>query len=129
MSNAYEKLGACTFDNLIAGNTIPIMTQSATIKAGEGQLVRGTVLAAGSDGKLKQLATESAGASEVPYGILCDNVDATSDAVAEVYVSGQFNANALVTKAEYQMTAADIKALRDGGIYIENAVASAKEDA
>lgn len=129
MPNAYEKLGACTFDNLIAGNTIPIMTQSATIKAGEGQLVRGTVLAAGSDGKLKQLATESAGASEVPYGILCDNVDATSDAVAEVYVSGQFNANALVTKAEYQMTAADIKALRDGGIYIENAVASAKEDA
>ena len=37
MPNAYEKLGACTFDNLIAGNTIPIMTQSATIKAGEGQ--------------------------------------------------------------------------------------------
>ena len=67
MPNAYEKLGACTFDNLIAGNTIPIMTQSATIKAGEGRAgARYCTLAAGSDGKLEQLATESARASEVP---------------------------------------------------------------
>lgn len=128
MANHFENLGACPVDNLIAGNTIPTLTVSATIAAAEGKLVRGTVLAAGADGKLKQLAAESAGASESPYGILCDDVDATSEAVAEVYVSGQFNANALVTKAEYQMTAADIKALRDGGIYIENAV-SIKEEA
>lgn len=128
MANYFENLGACPVDNLIAGNTIPIHTASATIAAAEGKLVRGTVLAAGADGKLKQLATESASASEVPYGILCDDVDATSEAVAEVYVSGQFNANALTTKADYNMTAADIKALRDGGIYIENAM-SIKEEA
>lgn len=122
MPNYFENLGTCTMDNLIAGNTIPILTQCATIAAGQGTLVRGAVLAAGADGKLKLLATESAGASEVPYGILCDNVDATTDTVAEVYVSGQFNANALVTKNKYKMTAADIKALRDGGIYIEHSM-------
>lgn len=127
MAAYYENLGACVPDNLIAGNTIPVLTASATIAAAEGKLVRGTVLASGTDGKLKQLATESAGASEVPYGILCDDVDATSEAVAEVYVSGQFNANALVTKAAYKMTAADIKALRDGGIYIENAMGEKEE--
>lgn len=122
MPNYYENLGACTADNLIAGNNIPLHTASATIAAAEGNLVRGTVLAVGSDRKLKQLSSTSSGASEVPYGILCDDVDATSEAVAEVYVSGQFNANALVTKSEYKMTAADIKALCDGGIYIENAM-------
>ena len=122
MPNYFENLGACTMDNLIAGNTMPILTASATLAAGQGKLVRGTVLAAGTDGKLKQLAAESAGASEVAYGILCDDVDATEETVAEVYVSGQFNANALVTKEKYQMTAADIKALRDGGIYIEHAM-------
>lgn len=122
MANYYEKIGTCTPDNLIAGNTIPILTIAATIAAAEGNLVRGTVLSQGTDGKLKQLSSTSSGASEVPYGILCDDVDATSEAVAEVYVSGQFNANALVTKSEYKMTTADIKALRDGGIYIENAM-------
>ena len=122
MVNYYESLGACVPDNLIAGNTIPILTASATIAAAEGKLVRGTVLAASADGKLKQLSAESAGASEAAYGILCDDVDATSEAVAEVYVSGQFNKNALTTKADYKRTAADIQALRNGGIYIENAM-------
>lgn len=39
-----------------------------------------------------------------------------------MYVSGQFNKNALTTKADYKLTAADIQALRNGGIYIENAM-------
>lgn len=127
MANYFESMGACVPDNLIAGNTIPTLTASATIAAAQGKLVRGTVLVAGADGKLKQLSAESAGASETAYGILCDNVDATSEAVAEVYVSGQFNKNALITKADYKLSVADIQALRNGGIYIENAMGE-KED-
>lgn len=122
MADYFENLGACPADNLIAGNTIPIHTASAAIAAAEGRLVRGTVLAAGADGKLKALSAESAGAAALPYGILCDDVDAANETAAEVYVSGQFNANALVTKADYKMTAADLAALRNGGIYIENAM-------
>ena len=127
MTKYYEKLGDCTPDNLILGNDVPLLTQTATIASGEGALVRGSVLAAGTDGKLKLLSSDSAGATEVPFGILCDDVDATSEAVAEVYVSGQFNADALVTKTEYKLSAADITALRNGGIYLENTT-SHKED-
>lgn len=127
MANYFENLGACMPDNLIAGNTIPIHTASATIAAASGKLVRGAVLTTGADGKLKPISAESAGATELPFGILCDDVDATSEVVAEVYVSGQFNASALVTKDDYKMTAADVKALRDGGIYIENAMNKKEE--
>lgn len=122
----YENLGAMTTDNLIAGNNIPIHTCTGTIVAGMGKLVRGTVLALSSGtagtGKLSVLGTTAASNETLTaYGILCDDVDATSaDAVAEVYVSGQFNKNKLTVKASYTMTAADIKALRDGGIYVEN---------
>ena len=127
MANYFENLGACMPDNLIAGNTIPIHTASATIAAASGKLRRGAVLTAGADSKLKPISAESAGATELPFGILCDDVDATSEVVAEVYVSGQFNASALVTKDDYKMTAADVKALRDGGIYIENAMNKKEE--
>lgn len=127
MAKYYENMGECTPDNLIIGNDVALITQTATIAAGEGALVRGSVLATGADGKLKLLSSESSGASEVAFGILCDDVDATSDAVAEVYVAGQFNADALVTKASYKLVAADITALRNGGIYLENTT-SHKED-
>lgn len=127
MAKYFEKLGDCVPDNLILGNDLPLITQTATIAAGEGKLVRGSVLAAGADGKLKLLSSTSSSATEVPFGILCDDVDATSEVVAEVYVSGQFNADALVTKSDYELTAADITALRNGGIYLENTT-SHKED-
>ena len=127
MAKYFEKLGDCVPDNLILGNDLPLIIQTATITAGEGKLVRGSVLAAGADGKLKLLSSTSSSATEVPFGILCDDVDATSEAVAEVYVSGQFNADALITKAAYELTAADITALRNSGIYLENTT-SHKED-
>lgn len=130
-----ETLGACEYDNLIAGNTIPTHTATGTIASGQGKLTRGTVLALSTGtsgtGKLVILGT-SAGASETltAYGILCDEVDATSaDAVGEIYVTGQFNTDRLIVKSEYTMTAADIQALRDGGIYIENAVTLIDPDA
>ncbi len=124
MPSYNETVGHCVADSLIAGGVIPVHTTSARIAAGQGLLLRGAVLAAGTDGKLKLLSQESSGASEVPYGILCDAVDAQEEAVAEVYVSGQFNSAALVTKGTYKLTAADVKVLRDGGIYIENGMTS-----
>ena len=130
-----ETLGACEYDNLIAGNTIPTHTATGTIASGQGKLTRGTVLAlsAGTSGtgKLVILGT-TAGSNETltAYGILCDEVDATSaDAVGEIYVTGQFNTERLIVKESYSMTTADVQALRDGGIYIENAVTLIDPDA
>ena len=111
-----EKIGECKADNLVANLTVKQIVQSATIKSGEGVLERGTVLGIGSDGKCTKFAS-----GETAFGILCDAVDATSaDAVAEVYVAGVFNKNALILDGE--LAAADISALRNGGIFLENSV-------
>ncbi|NLH01176.1 MAG: head decoration protein [Clostridiales bacterium] len=128
MSKYYENLGDMIPDKLIAGNDIPIHTASGIIKNGSGKLTRGTVLAMSSGtagtGKLVILGTTAAeNETLTAYGILCDDADATSaDAVAEIYVSGQFNKGALVVKSGYTINTADIKALRDGGIYVESIV-------
>lgn len=128
MAKYFEKLGEMVPDNLIAGNNITIHTVSGTIKSGEGKLTRGTVLAMSSGkagtGKLAILGSTAAeNETLTAYGILCDDVDATSaDTVAEIYVTGQFNKNALIVKESTTISADDIKALRDGGIFVENAV-------
>lgn len=128
MAKYYENLGNMTPDKLIAGNNIPIHTASATVKSGEGKLTRGTILAMSAGtagtGKLVILGTPAVtNETLVAYGVLCDSIDATgADTVAEIYVSGQFNKGALAVKANYIMTTADIKELRDGGIYVESVV-------
>ena len=128
MAKYYENLGDLTPDNLFAGGNIPVHTASCVIKSGEGKLARGTVVAmsggTAGTGKFVILGTTAVSNETLTaYGVLCDDVDATSaDTVAEIYVSGQFNKGALVVKSGYTITAADIKTLRDGGIYVESVV-------
>lgn len=116
MAKYNEKLGTVAHDNLVADIHVKQVIGSGTITAGAGLLKRGTVMSL-ADGKLSVM--KSGGA---PYGILCDDVDATQATVAEVYLTGKFNKNALIVASGYTLTDADIKALRDGGIFIENAV-------
>lgn len=107
-----EKIGELTPDKLIANVDVKQVVQSISIPS--GTLKRGTVV----DATGKPLAD-----SLTPHGILCDDVDASAGAVvAEVYVAGCFNKNALIVADGYTLTAANIKALRDGGIFVENAV-------
>lgn len=129
MAKYYEKLGETAPDNLIANLDVKQITQSVTVKSGQGKLARGTVLAmsGGTAGTGKcVIAGTSAGSNEVltAFGILCDDVDATSeDAVAEVYVAGAFNKGALIVKESTTLTAAQIQELRNGGIYLESVMA------
>lgn len=119
MAKFIEKIGEMVYDNLIADPTVKIITESATILSGAGALKRGTVLGIGTDGKLGVLGNDGLTA----HAILCDDVDASgADVVAEVYLTGKFNANALIVKDSYTMTAEDIANLRNGGIFLENAV-------
>ena len=107
-----EKIGELTQDNLIANVDIKQVVRSISIPS--GTLKRGTVVDASGEALTTDLT---------PYGILCDDVDASAGAtVAEVYVAGAFNKNALITAGGYSLTAENIKALRDGGIFVENAV-------
>lgn len=123
-----KKIGELTHDNLIAG-VGGIKTGSLTIRAGEANYKRGTVfaLSAGTagDGKAVILGTAAASNEElVPYGILCDDVTvgAGADEVAEVYLSGVFNKDALIVSDSYEITTDDLIALRNGGIFVENIV-------
>ena len=119
MAKYIEKIGEMVQENLIANPAIRLIAQTAVIVSGAGALKRGTVLGINAAGKLNVIGN----ADLTAHAILCDDVDATdADTVAEVYLTGCFNANALIVKDSYTMTAADIKALRDGGIFIESAV-------
>lgn len=104
-----------TPDNLIADDKHTLATGTVTVLSGEGELKRGAVLMRDENDKFV-LADTSAGTAEV---ILADDVDATSaDAVANVYVSGDFKAESLIVKEGYTLTEADKVALKNAGIYI-----------
>ena len=119
MAKYIEKIGEMVQDNLISNPAIRVITQTAIIVSGAGELKRGTVLGINSAGKLAVLGGDGLTA----HAILCDDVDATSaDTVAEVYLTGCFNANELIVKDSYTMTAKDITELRSGGIFLENSV-------
>lgn len=106
------KIGELTPDNLFASVDVKQIVQTVTIPS--GTMKRGTVVDA--SGKILNTGLTA-------YGILCDDVDAsTGPVVAEIYVAGAFNKNALIVADGYELSASDIKALRDGGIFVENAV-------
>lgn len=122
---ADQQIGTCEADNLIISGKFQRDAVSVTIASGEGVLSRGTVIAMSSaTGKCVILGT-TAGEDETltPYGIICDEVDATSaDAVTTAYRTGHFNKEALIVDDNYTMTDADEAALRNGGIYLDSAM-------
>lgn len=121
MAKYIETLGKMSPDNLIAGNDVKLITGTGVIVSGAGKLSRGTVLGLNSAGKLAVLG---AATGLTAHAILCDDVDASAaDTVAEIYLTGQFNKNKLIVAQDYTMTSADIQALRNGGIFLENSVA------
>lgn len=90
-------IGKFTYDNLFAGGVQPVVTDSITVKAGQAYL-RGSVVAKDADGKA--VLVDSAAATDVlkkPFGILTDDIDATTaDQETTVYLSGEFNQEALL---------------------------------
>ena len=112
-----EKLGEMTHDNLIADIHVKQVTGSGVVAANTGALKRGTVMAL-DNGKLVVM-----GAGVTPYGILTDDVNiGAADEVVEVYLTGKFNKAALIVPNGYTLGEADIQALRNGGIFVENVV-------
>lgn len=124
----YEIVGETEYNNLIIDNFPPADVFSVTVKSGEGELQRGSVLALDSTtGKMSHLAAEST--SELAANcILAENIDATSgDVVTLAYRTGHFAANQLITKSEYELTFKDKEALRKGGILLSDAIEYTKE--
>lgn len=112
-------------DRLIAGDA-KVITGSGTILAGQS-LTRGTVLARDSANGDKLVPVDSASETasiKAPIAILAQDTDTTAgDAVAPLYLSGEFNEGALTFGGTD--TAADHRdALRDLAIYLKGAVSA-----
>jgi hypothetical protein len=84
-----------TYDNLIAGD-FPLVTKRVVLLSGQN-LSRGALLGkitstGASQGKVKQCDSGNSDGSENPWGILVDDMDASSaDKYVDIYLSGEFN--------------------------------------
>lgn len=139
MINNYRKIAEYTPDDLIASTIPAIQVAGCTIRkegSAETTYKRGTILVKSSiDAKCVILGTKAADAVEAveadpennveaveavpaevltPYGILCDDitVGTSEDVSVPVYTAGCFNMNKVVVADEYDITDADIDALR-----------------
>lgn len=116
-------IGTLDADNLFIDSKFPVDTVGVIIASGEGILPRGTVVAMNDTTEKCVIlgTTATGGESLIPYGIICDEADASSaDVFAMVYRSGHFNRNALIVEENYELTSTDEAALRDGGIYLDS---------
>lgn len=122
-----ENVGACAPEFLFASSGYPVSKVLMPVASGQGKLKRGTALALNTAGKCvilgtKETVSEKQVLAEAAY-ILAEDVDATgADVTAEVFRSGHFIKNALVVKADYSMTDADVEAFRKAGIMLDNGI-------
>lgn len=126
-----ETLGTLEYDGLIYDGRHPVDVKTVKIRAGQGELARGTVLALSTgtsgDNAMVILGTTAGGNETLtPDCILAEPVDTGDQAgdalIGVAYRSGHFSRNKLVVKENYTFNAADEEELRKGGIYLSNAV-------
>lgn len=116
-----EVIGHCSHDMLIADNRHPLDVCHVILAAG-AKHKKGEVLEIAENGKCSILGT-SEGKTAVAAYILAEDADAeTADAVAAAYRSGSFVRNALIVKEGYSLSEKDEKDLRNGGIYLSDAI-------
>ena len=110
-----EHVGAFTPETLIADTTFPLDVVTVTLASTDEVevLERGTVLSIDT-------------ATETCKGIrtVADKVETstTEEIVAQAYQTGKFVHQSLKTVNGYELSQGDLKALRDGGIYVESAM-------
>ena len=116
MENLVNQVGSIGQDNLIARLFPRALTTGVNIAAGAGELKRGTLLTLKDEGTY---AVYSGASGTKQSAILVTDVDATGeeDAPAVVYVSGNFNPDALIMPDGYTLTAEDKDELRKYNIY------------
>ena len=112
-----ETVAAVEYDGLIVDVYPPADVFAVTIKAGEGELMRGSVLSLDEDGT-RSLMTEGGNAN----CILAEDVDATEEANALAYRTGHFASNRMIVGDGYELTAEDRETLRGVGILVSDAM-------
>lgn len=116
----HEKVGSVTPEQLFAHIDPPARTRGGVIAKGSNEvtLKRGTLLGK-KDGKL---SVYGGGEGVSPDCILVDDVTVgtANDENVVVYVSGDFNIDALTVASDYTITEADKDTLRMKGIFLSS---------
>ncbi|MCH5201549.1 MAG: head decoration protein [Oscillospiraceae bacterium] len=115
-----ETLNAPGYDGLIIGNEPVADVVTVQLAAGNGIVVRGTVVTGAAGGELKPVS-EALTADNATY-IITDDVDTTAATTATAYRTGKFAENRLITDGSYKLTAADKEILRKSGILLDTAI-------
>ena len=108
-----KAIGQMELDDLFVSGKAHAFTKAIELKAGTGKLKRGQLIGLSTGGTYSAINS-----NDEPYGILCEDVDATSAVKVVVYVTGHFNANKVIGYNEAQ----HYNALRSLGIYVEAAI-------
>src|SRR5690554_5113407 len=110
-------LGTFKYDNLFAGKTQPVVTDSIILAAGQSY-VKGTVLGLADNGQAKAVDSKQTDGTQTPYAVLAEDVDAREEAKPGiVYLTGEFNEAALVFGGEDTADTHKV-ALRKIGIFV-----------
>ncbi len=125
MKELNRKLGSMAYDGLITDTTPPTTVRGGLITQeaeSEATYKRGTLLGfkSGSEDKLVIMAE---GGDVTPTCVLCDDVTVgtSGDEPVDVYTSGCFDPQKLITKDGYALTAKDVDTLRMRNIYLKAA--------
>lgn len=119
-----EVIGTCSGEMLIADSSMGTDVATALLAKTEVvmELKRGSVLAASNTGGKCCLLSGTEGMT-ASYILAEDiNTSTTNDVTAEVFRTGKFVKNSLIVAENYLLSVEDEKALRDAGIYLENAM-------
>ena len=87
------KVGTTKQDHLVVDDQKPIVSDTYTVKSGQGVIARGTPLGVETaSGKLKECLSTNSDGSQVIFAILTQDIDTTSsDVKIPVYLEGTFN--------------------------------------
>lgn len=138
-----ENLGSVGFDNLITDSYPPTDVFSVQLAAGQGVLLRGTLLALKSNGTMEIIGSATTGKANAVLAELADTGASSAKTQSEesqagdeqpiasteaetvpgiAYRTGHFNTNRLIVADGYTITEADREALRIVGILTSEAV-------
>lgn len=119
---AMQETHTTTVDNLFAASQImPVVADNMTVKTSQGVLKRGALL--DKDGTLCTVNDGKSTISDV-YAVLAEDADtANGDVTAAVYLTGEFNEDALSFKTENSAAIADFKpSARKVGIFFKKSI-------
>lgn len=119
----YENIGECKSEMLIADASVPCSVVHVTMAqvSVATTLKRGTILEA-TAGNVCSILSGTAD-TKASY-VLAEDVELSTTGIvtAEAYETGKFVRDSLIVAEGYKITTADVRSLRDAGIFLENAM-------